>query len=402
MTRIRPLTAIVVLAVLGGCSGGPPPVDEPAPIPVATTVTDAQILTTGHEYTQCLRDNGIATFPEPIVDAGRLAWPERTTARDALEHNMPALTACAPILDPMPPSRLWPGWIPPRERPDPPAPSAGCDQPPPGAAGTSIRQEIVARPTNRTYLLHLPRRYDGAAGLPLVLAFHGATSQPAPTIMEDMERETGFSQLADDENFIVVYPHATTTAAGRTSWNTGSKDDPTVDDTAHVDDLLDHLLATLCVDPHRVYATGFSSGGGLTAILACRSDRIAAFAAVSGAFFVTPAGCTPASPVPLIEFHGTNDKVPYRGGPFGPDTLMPVPQWLQDWADRNRCSRGPTTFYTMLDVVAEHWTRCGGRSTVIHYRILNGQHAWPGADGATQTINATSLVWRFFRSQRLG
>jgi len=48
VTRIRPLTAVMVLALLGGCSGGPPPVGKPAPIPVTATITDAQILTTGH------------------------------------------------------------------------------------------------------------------------------------------------------------------------------------------------------------------------------------------------------------------------------------------------------------------------------------------------------------------
>src|SRR2546425_9668380 len=35
-----------------------------------------------------------------------------------------------------------------------------------------------------------------------------------------------------------------------------------VDDVGFTTDLIDHLQFTLCVDPHRIYAVGFSNGGG--------------------------------------------------------------------------------------------------------------------------------------------
>lgn len=395
--------AIIAVLSLTACTEDGEKTDGNTSLPVAAEVTDAQVLATGVAYAHCVRDAGASGFPEPVVQGGRLAWIDAPTADRATQSldRVPASNACRPILDPMPATRLWAAWRPPAASDSGPQyRSPGCDRSTPAEPGRSVRQTIDSAGGSRTYLLHLPRGYRSDAGSPVVLAFHGATSRPAPTIVEDMEQETGLSTMADRDGFIAVYPRAIT-ADGRTAWNIGARDDPAVDDVRFVEDLLDHLNRSACVDIHRVYATGFSSGGGLTGLLACRTaGRIAAFAAVSGAFF-TGTPCAPSRPVPILEIHGTSDKVPYAGGPFGRDTLTPIPQWLADWADRDRCAGGPVTFFQMIDVVAERWGLCAGASTVIGYRILNGGHAWPGAPGATRTVNASDLVWNFFTTQRL-
>jgi polyhydroxybutyrate depolymerase len=277
----------------------------------------------------------------------------------------------------------------------------GCDQPPPVPPGRSGARTITSGGRSRTYLLHVPRAYATGTMVPVVLVFHGGASRPVlPTIEQDMERWTGFSRLADRAGFIAVYPRSTT-AHGLTRWGTGARQDPTVDDIRYVSDLLDHLQATLCADPQRVYAAGFSSGGGMTGVLACRmAGRIAAFAAVSGFFVRGSPDCDPARPAPILEVHGTNDKVPYDGDPHGFDPLPPIRQWLADWAGRNRCRSGPTVFLTRADVTGERWTRCAGSSTVVHYRIHGGTHAWPGTRDATRTIDATTLIWDFFNRTR--
>lgn len=69
-----------------------------------------------------------------------------------------------------------------------------------------------------------------------------------------------------------------------------------LDDVQFVADLLDDLRRALCVDPARVFVTGKSEGGGLTALPACRlPTRIAAFGTVSGAFYPGPAGIARAA-----------------------------------------------------------------------------------------------------------
>src|SRR3954468_17251235 len=60
---------------------------------------------------------------------------------------------------------------------------------------------IVSSGLERTYLLHVPARYDPAKPTPLVLSFHGAGLWGAA--QRDMSR---WDEVADDEGFIVVYP----------------------------------------------------------------------------------------------------------------------------------------------------------------------------------------------------
>jgi polyhydroxybutyrate depolymerase len=78
--------------------------------------------------------------------------------------------------------------------------------------------------------------------------------------------------------------------------------------------------------------------------------------------------------------------------------LVPVPEWLRGWAARDHCARGPVEFISIADVIAQRWSRCAGSAEVIHYRIVDGGHAWPGAPGATRTVDATALIWGFFRA----
>ena len=53
----------------------------------------------------------------------------------------------------------------------------------------------------RTYLLFTPKSYRQGTPVPLVLAFHGYGSQG-----KDLERATGFSEVAQREGFLIVYP----------------------------------------------------------------------------------------------------------------------------------------------------------------------------------------------------
>jgi polyhydroxybutyrate depolymerase len=280
---------------------------------------------------------------------------------------------------------------------------ARCGVSPPTAPGTSIGQTITSGGLARSYRVHVPAHYTGHTRLPVVLVLHGGATPPPPDIEAGMEDLTGFSRLADREGFIAVYPRSTE-RDGSLRWNTGAARDPVVDDVGFIGDVVDRMAASLCADRHRVYVTGFSSGGGMAGILACRSaGRLAAVAAVSGFFVTTQQDlCHPVRPVPILEFHGTRDKVAYDGGPFDDNEFtVPIPEWLAAWANRDGCRRGPAVFLVKDDVTGEHWTGCRRGSTVVHYRITDGLHAWPGVDPGTPTVSATELTWKFFAAHRL-
>jgi polyhydroxybutyrate depolymerase len=221
------------------------------------------------------------------------------------------------------------------------------------------------------------------------------------------------SLLADQQGFIAVYPQGVVGPDGRTGWATGLRGRPKVNDVLFVSDLLNHLQSILCIDPLRIYATGFSNGGGMTNVLACTlAGRLAAFAPVSGSYPPYPGGCHPVRPVPLLEFHGTADPiVPYNGS--GSRQLPPILAWLQGWATRDGCTTGPTVFYTQGNVTGLEWTHCQGNATVVNFRIQGEGHTWPsvrfhvsfnmsgGPTGTTKALSVSALIWSFFQQHPL-
>jgi polyhydroxybutyrate depolymerase len=284
-----------------------------------------------------------------------------------------------------------------------PTASTGCGKPAPTSPGTTTTQSLSSDGIERTFRLHVPAGYQPDHATALVLNFHGLNSNAT-----QQESYSRFSDLADREHFLVVYPNGTSGSGKMQGWATGGVEDPhNVDDVRFTNDLLDTLQHELCIDAHRIYSTGISNGGGMTNLLACRlANRIAAFAPVAGAFYTTIGECQPGRAVPIIEFHGTSDPlVFYEGRPL---VKMPAIQtWLQEWSTRDGCTGGPDTFFQQADVMGEQWTGCQTNSAVIHYRIDGGGHTWPGAQdvmvlgATTHTIDATSLIWQFFQKYHL-
>lgn len=284
--------------------------------------------------------------------------------------------------------------------------STGCGKPAPTAPGSSVNETILSGSLMRTYLLHVPTGYQEHTSEALVLNFHGHGSNAM-----QQERRSGMSLLADQQGFLVVYPQGVIGPDGQTGWDTGQRGRPRVNDVLFVSDLLTHLQSVLCIDPLRVYATGFSNGGGMTYVLACSlAGRLAAFAPVSGSYPPYPGGCHPVRPVPLLEFHGTADRVvPYDGSQSR--QFLPILAWLQEWATRDGCTTGPTAFYTQGSVTGLEWTHCQGNAAVVHFRIQGEGHTWPsarfnvsfnmsgGTTGTTKTLSASALIWSFFQAK---
>jgi polyhydroxybutyrate depolymerase len=110
----------------------------------------------------------------------------------------------------------------------------------------------------RAYLTYIPIGYDPARPWPLVLNFHGAT------MTAEQQRDfSGMNAAADAKGFVVVYPQGV-----GNSWNAGAccgeAQTSNVDDVGFVRELVAAVQASVCIDPDRVYASGFSNGGRMT------------------------------------------------------------------------------------------------------------------------------------------
>ena len=85
--------------------------------------------------------------------------------------------------------------------------TAGCSsapEPSPGLAGTTVvrKTQIKFNGLRRSYRIHVPSGYEPQNAMPLVIVIHGAFSTA-----KQIEKETGFSRLADRHGFIVSYPN---------------------------------------------------------------------------------------------------------------------------------------------------------------------------------------------------
>jgi polyhydroxybutyrate depolymerase len=122
------------------------------------------------------------------------------------------------------------------------------------------------------------------------------------------------------------------------------------DDVAFVKAMVAEIQETACIDPKRIYAVGFSMGGGMSHYLACHAADV--FAAVAPAAFdllkENVDDCKPSRPITVISFRGTSDPiVPYAGGYSSvvqgmPITFLGAKSTLEQWGKINGCTGSPS------------------------------------------------------------
>ncbi len=273
----------------------------------------------------------------------------------------------------------------------------------------------------RTYLVHVPKSYDGIQPYPVVLVFHGGGSNAKQAISS-----FGLNETADRENFITVYPNGTGgTIQGYEVfvWNGGSRqpggtspDIAKVDDVGFTKALLDDLAKVVRIDEKRIYATGLSGGGIMVYRLASElSNRIAAIAPVAGVMGTEKIRLS--RPVSVIHFHGTEDQaVPFNGGKGKLDSsgtdFYSVEYSIQSWVKANVCNNQPT-IEALPDkandgtkVIRKSYGNGKADSEVVLIKIEGGGHTWPGREfgpelkilgKSTKDISANDLMWEFFQ-----
>ncbi len=245
----------------------------------------------------------------------------------------------------------------------------------------------------RSYIVHTPTGYTPNNTYPLVINMHGFGANAL-----EQEAYTGFDDVADTANFVVVYPNSTSGA-----WvYAGSSVD--VDFlTALIDTIRQDFSINSCL-----FFTGISNGAYMTYKMACSlSSQITAIAPVSGNMSTLLQNtCAFTNAIPVMHFHGTADSIVFYNGSAGFPPIETLVQW---WATQNNCSITPTTTPVPNISISDSCTAdelyYGGGTNgteVTLYRINNGGHTWPGAlpiqvfGNTNQDINASVLIWNFF------
>ena len=258
---------------------------------------------------------------------------------------------------------------------------------------------------NRTYELYIPSTYDGSTAVPLIFSFHGRSLTGVY-----MVNATGFTDVAENEGFIAVFPDSTrlmdplgickdlyegkfTEASFGPQWSTGKdmtfQDRYGVDDVPFVTELLERLRAAYNIDQTRVYATGWSSGGMFVSQLAVKlSDRFAGIVSASGGMLLYDE--LPYIPKTYISTVGGNEDESVR--PYPAHTSAETAQF---WADVDNCG-APVVFENDKFIRTTYSGGIWDTESILY--VVKGQgHAWPNQPGGLDG----QAIWNLLKGHRL-
>ena len=200
-----------------------------------------------------------------------------------------------------------------------------------------ISQTIEHDGNTREYELYIPSGYSQDILSPLMFNFHaGNDTAEIQIAISDMRN------LADENNFILVYPQAFADPTDGGSLNWIFKGDSDHDDIYFIDAIISELSNQYSIDLERVYACGYSLGGEFVYELLCRlNDKIAAGVAVARTMgHYQYENCNPEHPTAIMTILGTEDY--YNGIVYdGVTYYISADETNQYWADFNSTDNNP-------------------------------------------------------------
>ncbi|MFI1421757.1 alpha/beta hydrolase family esterase [Streptomyces sp. NPDC020731] len=239
-----------------------------------------------------------------------------------------------------------------------PAPAAAS------AAAASL-QEVTGFGGNPGALKMYRYVPDGLpAGRPVVVALHGCTQNAA-----GYATGTGWTTLADRWGFSVVLPQQQSgnNLSQCFNWFQGADTRRGQGEAASVAQMVDRQLTDVSGDASRVYVTGLSAGGAMTAVMmATYPEKFAAGGVVAG----LPYGCAQAAGSPYVCMYVGATQTPGQ------------------WGDRVRAARpghtGPWPALTVLQGTADHTVKPANMTALVEQ--------WTDVHGADRTADVSDTV----------
>ena len=176
-----------------------------------------------------------------------------------------------------------------------------------------------SNPGNLRMFRHVPAGLPG--GAPLVVALHGCSQTAA-----NYDDETGWRLLADRWNFALVLPQQqnANNASGCFNWFEAGDIARGQGEALSIKQMVDRSIADLGIAPSRVYVTGLSAGGAMTAaMLATYPDVFAGGAIVAG----LPYRCATSQSAAFSCMNPGSDLSPAQWG----DRVRAASSWTGPW-----------------------------------------------------------------------
>ncbi len=234
----------------------------------------------------------------------------------------------------------------------------------------TLRTFTVTGKEPRTYYLNVPANYSKGTPMPLLLAFHGRTSDAKQFLLD-----TSIGEFVNEMGFVVATINGSVHEFS--SWNAGRCCGPATDfneDDVQLSSLIiDSISSTYSIDPNQIWAMGHSNGGMMSYRLACDlSERISGIALVGGALMDD--SCNLSKPVSILHIHGDlDDTIPFTGGgKFDvPDIQTSVIKPNANFS----CDNAPNEITPIARVNQIAWNcEHGAQTKLMNY--LDNDHEW--------------------------
>lgn len=200
----------------------------------------------------------------------------------------------------------------------------------------------------RSAQLLLPEGREGES-LPLILSLHGYQGEA-----EAHDWYFGLSERILGYNFALITPQGTADERGYSFWNATDAccnfHGGEIDDNGWLTGLV--AEAREIIDVAGVYVIGYSNGGFMSYRLACDGlDGLVAIASLAGSSFGDPERCADATPVSVLQIHGTEDiDIPYAGTLERDGGYPGAVELVTRWAERAGCQTQSASQLPSIDL----------------------------------------------------
>jgi len=278
--------------------------------------------------------------------------------------------------------------------------------------------KLVVDGWERIYQYHLPQGSScGRTNLPVVMHLHGGGGTAG-----EARNQAGYTS-SDRNCFIYVFPQGFIFPGGGGGWNNGDclrlpaqsgytgpsthpgcglgLDTIGINDIHYFNALLDDLKNRVSYDARRVYASGWSHGGGMAHRLSCElADRITAIAPIEGTIKI--AQCQASRAVPVMEWASLGDTgSPFTGGsgdtsvPYSIAVHLAVSQ-LPSYTWPTTTTVVPSPLSSAITDTVKQWL--GGKNgSVVILHTLSSQllHTW--LNDNPPAFDWQEINWTFFK-----
>lgn len=219
---------------------------------------------------------------------------------------------------------------------------------------------------------HMAGVGNGTDPAPALVFFHGHNATGQMIFRGRIKSEFA------DAGYVVIAPNGQQIPGRNTRFWPG-RDGSARDDVGFVLDVVEDAKTKANIDPERIYVAGFSAGGSMAWLVACKqANAFAAYVSIAGALR-EPNDTTdcPSNPVRFLQIHGFADnQVPFEGRAIRDWHQGSIWDSLALARTANQCRTHPDTINIGEQFRCRDWN-ASCRNGAIKFCTHNGGHGLP-------------------------